>query len=26
VTAAAAERLIERQPWTGDALVSKLAS
>jgi EAL domain-containing protein (putative c-di-GMP-specific phosphodiesterase class I) len=26
VTAAAAERLIERQPWTGDALASKLAS
>ncbi|MSO30156.1 MAG: EAL domain-containing protein [Acidobacteria bacterium] len=26
VTAAAAERLIERQPWAGDTLVSKLAS
>ena len=26
VTAAAAERLIERQPWAGDALLSKLAS
>ena len=26
VTAAAAERLIERQPWTGDALATKLAS
>ena len=26
VTAAAAERLIERQPWMGDALAAKLAS
>ena len=26
VTAAAAERLIERQPWAGDALLCKLAS
>ena len=26
VTAAAAERLIERQPWAGDALSAKLAS